>query len=128
MVEAENPRVLFVEDDGAIKGAMSEVLRDSGFEVIEAWDVAEALERLTGTDAIDIVFTDVRLPGKMDGIDLALHVRQHHPEMPVLIVSGYADALTKRLELVDPPKKFIRKPYSLENVADILRTMLGRPI
>jgi YesN/AraC family two-component response regulator len=73
-------------------------------------------------DDIDVVFTDVRMLGIMDGIDVAARARELHPGIAVLVVSGYAARLWERLEALGPPAVFLSKPYSsLEIVNHIHR-------
>jgi CheY-like chemotaxis protein len=64
-------RVLLVEDEGLIRLLTAEVLHEEGFEVVEAWNGVEAIRLLDGPDGFDVLFTDVRMPGTLDGIDVA---------------------------------------------------------
>lgn len=116
-------RVLFVEDEGLIRLITEEYLNENGFEVIEAWNGEEAVKLLDSNRCFDVLFTDVRMPGNVDGFALAEHARHRYPRLPVLIVSGYAENLTGRLRLLDPPPVFLSKPYDLSDVAHTLRTM-----
>lgn len=116
-------RVLLVEDESLVRMATAEMLRDEGFEVTEAWNGDEAAGL---QDSFDVLFTDVQMPGALDGIDVAMQLRQHDPTLPVLIVSGYAADLTSRLGELHPPAVFIGKPYDLpEIVAALHRMTLG---
>ena len=90
-------RVLLVEDEALIRLVTAEMLRDEGFEVFEARDGDEARALLNDPDTFDVLFTDVRMPGTLDGIDLVLLVRRRHPTIPVLVVSGYAANIMHRL-------------------------------
>lgn len=78
-------RVLLVEDEGIICMMSAEALRDEGFDVTEACSGDDAAMLLDGHDVFDVLFTDVRMPGQLDGIDLALHARRQHPGLPVLV-------------------------------------------
>ena len=118
-------RVLLVEDEALIRLVTAEMLRDEGFEVFEARDGDEARTLLNDPDNFDVLFTDVRMPGTLDGIDLALHVRSQHPSLPVLVVSGYVANIMRRLSGLQPAAVFIRKPYSLVEVANVLRRLTG---
>ncbi len=119
-------RVLLVEDEGLIRLMTAEILRDEGFEVVEAWDGDEAARLLNKLDGFDVLFTDVRMPGTLDGIDVAVHARRRDPAIPVLVVSGYAAQLMSRLGVLDPPAVFISKPYDLEEIVDALKRLTGR--
>lgn len=114
------PRILLVEDEFLIRLTMVEFLQEAGFEVVEAWDVACAIEVLASGKTFQALFTDVRMPGALDGIDLAHHVRRQHPLMPILVVSGYASNLTQRLSDFHPRTAFISKPYRYKEVTEAL--------
>ena len=116
-------QILLVEDEGVIRLMTAEILRDEGFEVVEAWDGDEAARLLDGRDGFDVLFTDVRMPGTLDGIDVAVHARRRYPALPVLVVSGYAAQLMSRLGALEPAAVFISKPYDLDEVVDALRRL-----
>lgn len=118
-------RVLLVEDETLIRLVMAEVLRDEGFEVLEAQHGDEARALLDDPDDFDVLFTDVRMPGTLDGIDVALLARRRHPDLPVLVVSGYAAHLASRLGALQPAAAFVSKPYSLAEILDVLRRLTG---
>jgi DNA-binding response OmpR family regulator len=116
-------RVLLVEDEFMVREMAADTLKDEGFEVIEAATGDEAARLLVDPDAIDVVFTDVRMPGKMDGIDVAVHARELHPGIAVLVVSGFAPQLWERLEGLDPPAAFLSKPYRTQDVVSNIRRL-----
>ena len=109
-------RVLLVEDEGLIRLITTEALQEEGFDVVEARDADEAIHLLDGPDAFDVLFTDVRMPGCFDGINVAEHARRRYPTIPILVVSGYAVDLMKRLDALSPAAVFINKPYSLAHI------------
>ena len=104
----------------------ADFLRDEGFEVVEAWNADEAAELVREIDGFDVLFTDVRMPGTLDGVDLALRARRRFGAVPVLVVSGYAAQLVDRLGALEPPAVFISKPYNLGEIADALRRLTVR--
>lgn len=114
-------RVLLVEDEGVIRMTVAEFLQEEEFDVVEARDGDEAVKLLKDPGHLDVLFTDVRMPGTLDGIDLAFQVRRLHPAMPILVASGYALHLKGRLDCLVPCAVFISKPYSLSQVAETLR-------
>lgn len=89
IVEDRKPSLLIVEDEAMIRLALSDYLQDCGFTVLDVTNAAEALAVLqAGTFAVDLVLTDVRMPGEMDGFGLARWIREHRPGLPVLITTG----------------------------------------
>lgn len=120
-------RILLVEDEGLIRMVTADYLRDEGFEVVEAWDGDEAARLLDASDRFDVLFTDVRMPGVLDGVDVAVRARRRHPKLPVLVVSGYAARLASRLGALQPPAVFMNKPYALREIVDALGRLTGRP-
>jgi two-component system, response regulator PdtaR len=101
--------ILVAEDEVLIRHDTSDYLRTHGYDVIEANSATEAIQVLNSPATIALVFTDVRMPGTIDGIDLARYVRNHHPEIPVLITSGHILAS----ELSESAGPFFSKPYDL---------------
>ena len=114
-------RVLLVEDEGLLRMVTADSLEGEGFAVVEARDGEEAVRLLNCAEAVDIILTDVQMPGSLDGIDVATHARQLYPMIPVLVVSGYAPRLMSRLTAFDPAAVFISKPYSMAEITDAVR-------
>ena len=110
-------RVLYVEDDPAVAEATMELLANLGCETTLACDAQEALRH--PLDRFDLVFSDVVMPGSMDGIGLARHIRAQRPGMPVLLASGYVVA-PERLHGLSI--SVLAKPYTQEE----LRRALAR--
>jgi CheY-like chemotaxis protein len=122
MTHSSPIKVLYVEDDEVVRMVAAEALRDAGFDVIEAQTADEAILLLADPDHVSVLFTDISLPGTMDGIDLAHETRQAHPNMPVLVASGYAEQIHERLGDLSPPAKFMSKPFSLDKM---IKTVQG---
>ncbi len=127
MTTALQTKVLLVEDEGIIRMVMTDFLEDEGYDVMEAWNGDEAVRLLNERAHFHILFTDVQMPGSRDGVDVAIHARRLYPQLPVLVVSGYALALMNRLSVLDPAARFLSKPYKLGEVADTLREMTPTP-
>src|ERR1700722_11897110 len=81
--------VLIVEDEMMVRMPIAEYLRDCGYNVVEAGNASEAIAVMKAGDAVNLVFSDIRMPGKMDGFGLAEWFRSHYPNVPVLLTSGY---------------------------------------
>jgi DNA-binding NtrC family response regulator len=111
------PSVLIAEDEVIIRFALSDCLVDRGFKVFEVGSATEAIDVLEAEPDIDLVFSDIRMPGPLNGIDLAKWVHAHRPGLAVVLTSGDA----RRTELVSnipPEEPFIAKPYDVQSVAD----------
>jgi DNA-binding NtrC family response regulator len=121
------PTILVVDDEAFVRLSLSDFLQQCGFGVIEAGTADEALGVIASqADEIDLVITDVRMPGQLDGLGLAQWARANKPELPVIICSGE----TKKTEItqtlrVDVP--FFKKPYDLRQVvAEIWQTLSAK--
>jgi len=113
----EGPAVLIAEDELLIRFALSDCLAERGLRVFEASSATEAIDVLEAEPEIELVFTDIRMPGVMNGIDLANWVHAHRPGLAVVLTSGDA----RKAELaakINPEEPFIAKPYDLQSVAD----------
>ena len=110
--------VLVVEDQVLLLMATAADLRCAGFVVVEASSADEALEQLRCNPSIRAVFTDVQMPGTMDGLELARTVHARWPAIKVVISSGNAQFGIGDLTVGD---RFVRKPYRAENVISALR-------
>lgn len=121
--DAEPKRViLIVEDDVMMRSLAADYLRNSDFMVLEAANAAEAMTILSSNIEIDLVFSDVMMPGTMNGFDLARWIHQHHDNVHVLLTSGAGAVVNNPDAFAREP--FMRKPYSPEEVEQRIRTML----
>lgn len=117
--------VLVVEDETMVRMPVAEFLRDCGYRVVEAGNAGEAIAAMAAEVPVSLVFTDIRMPGTMDGFGLAEWVRTHHPGIPVLLTSGYNGG--RSLSSVSiPGERFIEKPYSQALVAQRIAALLYR--
>jgi DNA-binding NtrC family response regulator len=116
-------RILVVEDELLIRLLVSDELRNEGYEVIEAVDADEALIILRSLVRIDLVISDVRMPGSLDGLGLLAVVREAFPALPVIITSGH---LESRLAIADGAARFLAKPYGMNAVVDAVQTELAK--
>lgn len=113
--------ILVVEDEVLIRLHVSDCLRDAGFEVLEATDVARALELLESNSSIDLVLTDVTLPGDLDGFALVEWIRVHRPGLPAILTSGKVSEASAGCQ--DVP--FFAKPCDYGKVAEHIRSLLA---
>jgi CheY-like chemotaxis protein len=112
------PLVLVVEDDAFLRSLTAEYLEDCDFSVLQAETADEAVQLLRANGQIDAVFSDVQLPGSMDGIDLAEWIGRELPRVKVLLTSGRV----ARDQVGDWP--LLAKPYRLGELEGQLRAFL----
>jgi CheY-like chemotaxis protein len=120
--EADNPTTIIVaEDDRLLRLIAVEFLTDAGFSVIEATHAKDAMGVLeVQFEEIHILFTDIHMPGEMDGLALAHHVKRNWPQISLLITSG--DLLPDQKDLPEG-SKFLRKPYHHDHVINHVRSL-----
>lgn len=112
--------VLVVEDDVLIRLTIADRLREGGFAVIEVSNADEAVAILRSQVAVDLVLTDVRMPGSMDGIALARLVRETRPELKLVVTSGNAASFDRGVA-----DAFFGKPYDLDKVVGCIEGLLS---
>lgn len=117
--------VLLVEDEALISMMVSDALSEVGFEVHEAATADEALRYIGSGGALDVLFTDINLPGSMSGTELAQVARTLKPDLPVVYASGRyrGDDLPGRV----PHSVFVAKPYDPQRLCALLATLTARP-
>jgi CheY-like chemotaxis protein len=115
--------VLLVEDEVMISNLVADCLIESGFSVREAATADEALRYIKSGADVDVLFTDINLPGGMNGAELAERARELRPEMPIVYVSGRYK-LSEISPLV-PRSLFIAKPYDPEDICALLTRLTG---
>jgi signal transduction histidine kinase/CheY-like chemotaxis protein len=110
--------VLLVEDDDEVAALVEEMLDQLGYQVIRAATAAAALGALANGRRIDLVFSDIMMPGGMNGVDLAREIRRRRRDLPVLLPSGYAESVKNRTSA--EKVHVLRKPYRLDELAAAL--------
>jgi len=116
--DGSDRQVLLVEDDVEVAALTREMLSHLGFNVIHAASPAAALGALADARNIDIVFSDIMMPGGMSGIELAREIRRRRPGLPIVLTTGYSETTA---EMSNAEFRLLLKPYSLEALADALR-------
>jgi CheY-like chemotaxis protein len=120
--KTQRPVVLIVEDEFLLRMDAVDMIAAGGFEAIEAANADEAIEILEARRDIAVVFTDIQMPGSMDGLKLARAVRGRWPPIKIVATSGQID-----VKPADLPEggQFLPKPYSPIQVTGMLREMTG---
>jgi PAS domain S-box-containing protein len=121
----EGERVLVVEDEEAVRMLVIDVLRELGYSTLEAEDAKSALRVLQRGERIDLLVTDVGLPG-MNGRQLAEVARQHRSGLQVLFITGYAPDAQVRSDFLDSGMDMLAKPFSVDELALSVRTMIEK--
>jgi CheY-like chemotaxis protein len=116
--------VLIVEDQDELRAFAAEALNELGYRVLEARDAPGALKRVETESDIDLLFTDVVLPGGMNGRALAEEVVRRSPQTVVLFTTGYARNAIVHQGRLDPRVNLIGKPFSYTQLADKVRRLL----
>jgi PAS domain S-box-containing protein len=120
---AQRMVALLVEDQPDVLETVQRQLLALGFKVIVAADAARAMDHITANSIIDLLFSDVAIPGPIDGTQLASIARQRHPEVRVLLTSGYLDHTVPRAVELAPDIEFLQKPYSRVELTERLANM-----
>jgi len=116
--------VLVVEDDPAVRMLVAEILGELGYGAIEVSDSRAALPVLTGPQRIDLLITDVGLPGAMNGRQLAEEARRLRPGLKTLFITAYAEGAASRGRFLEPGMELVPKPFTLELLASKIRAMI----
>jgi PAS domain S-box-containing protein len=122
--EGRGQSVLLVEDDPSVRMMVRELLNELQYEVHEAPNADAALPILTSRCAIDLMLSDVGLPG-MNGRQLAEIARRHRPALPILFLTGYAEDAARRQEFLGNGMAMMTKPFSLEALAGKIDEMIA---
>ena len=123
--QGEGQRVLVVEDDPSVRLLIRDVLEEVGYTAIEASDGSSAVPILASGTAIDLMISDVGLPG-MNGRQLAETARAHRPDLPILFVTGYAENAAIRSGFLGTNMSMITKPFSLDDLGQKIDEILAR--
>jgi CheY-like chemotaxis protein len=112
--------ILVVEDDAIVRAMAVDALEEEGFEVLEAPSADDAATLLESRGDIGVVFTDITMPGTLNGFDLARLIRSTYPHVHVVVSSG---ALPPGFSGEAPDAHFVPKPYCMTDVVRIIRGM-----
>jgi CheY-like chemotaxis protein len=116
------PVVLIVEDELLVRLDAVEVIEADGFEVVEAKNADDAIAILEQRNDIGLIFTDIDMPGSMDGLKLAHFVKDRWPPIKIIATSGHA-----KISANDLPEggRFMPKPYKATEVADVIHELIS---
>jgi DNA-binding NtrC family response regulator len=122
-----NITILIVEDDNAVRDLAVEMFTSEGFRVLEALNAKSGMEQFEQHPEIDLVFSDLILPGGVTGMELTKQILELRPGTPIILATGYLDkgaaieANTVAMENI----AHVAKPYDIEAIPDMVRMMVG---
>ena len=122
IMQNEKAVVLVVEDTALIRMDALDLVSTAGYEALEACNADEAIVILESRDDIDLMFTDVQMPGSMDGLRLSHYVHEHWPPVKIILASGMEIPEENRLPV---GSRFFSKPYSDTTITDAMARMLS---
>jgi CheY-like chemotaxis protein len=118
-MQVDERRVLVIEDEVLIRIAIAEHLRAAGLSVIETVNADEAWSYLKSGGRVDLIFSDIAMPGTMDGLALAKRVKEKFPEIPIVLTSGNAQYAADNIIA-----RFLPKPYSFDGAVKFVLATL----
>ena len=124
-IRGGHERILVVEDDPMVRDFAVRRLERLGYAVVTADSGQQALDVLIAGKAVDLLFTDVIMPGGLDGAQLADRARRLRPDLPILFTSGYTENAAILHGRLDPGRQLLQKPYRTADLAGKLRQMLS---
>jgi signal transduction histidine kinase/HAMP domain-containing protein len=117
-------RILLVDDNEAVRKTAARQLHDLGYDVIEAASGPEALQALQAGSRIDLLFSDIVMPGGLSGFDLANRAAELYPDLKVLLVTGFAEAAVRNVNAPSQNIALMSKPYRRHELAERIRALL----
>ena len=125
-LQGGNETILVVEDDEDVRATSVSTLQDLGYRVLEAGDALSAWQLVESGQAVDVLFTDVVMPGPLKSTELASKAMARLPELAVLFTSGYTENAIVHGGRLDSGVELLPKPYSREALANKIRNMLQK--
>jgi CheY-like chemotaxis protein len=123
MTDSSRGVVLVVEDEPLVRAIIVSELEDAGFDVVEAADGETAMAFLASARPVSLLFTDIRMPGAVDGWRLAEEARKLHPGLPVIYATGFSEEQPR----IVPGGRLFRKPYRADAILGVMRELGVRP-
>ena len=120
----KSERILLVEDNEHLREIPVKFLSKQGYEVVEARSGKQAIEHLKDGQSFDLLFTDIVMPGGMNGVEVADEAKRIQPGIKVLYTSGYAEYAIVHNGILDSGVILLNKPYSREELLDKVRAIL----
>jgi len=119
-------RILIVEDDDLVREIPVTILRDHGYEIVEAQNGVEAINLLQSEKPFSLLFTDVILPGNINGADIAATAKKKYPNIKIIFTTGYSQDVLMKDGTIEQGTTIINKPYARNELLDIIRSKLDQ--
>lgn len=120
--------VLLVEDEELVRRYSTRILQDAGYNVLAVDNAVEAMKVLNKAPEIQLLFTDIVMPGGMTGVELAIKARSLYPSLPVIYTSGHNNNAALRQGSLAPHEHYIAKPYRREDLLALIAEVVNRPL
>lgn len=117
--------ILLVEDDELVREHVRCLLLDLGYKVTSAANARECLNIISKLEGVDLLFSDIVMPGGISGTQLARQVRDMFPKLPILLTSGYAEDVLHDLKSTNGQIELLRKPYRRNDLVQALQALLN---
>jgi PAS domain S-box-containing protein len=121
---AQRPMVCIVDDSAEVAEVTAALFEQLGYDTIYRDSAEAALQLLADGSTIDMVFTDIVMPGAIDGVGLANEVQSRYPDLPVILTTGYSDAA----QAAPPNLPILRKPFDVETLRNFMQDLMNRSI
>jgi CheY-like chemotaxis protein len=118
--------ILVVEDEEAVRAATVDMLSTLGYKVLSSADAEQATHLIDGGVHIDLLFTDVMMPGRVSSLELSELVREKLPQAQILFTSGYAEGVLSHDGKLPPGVNLLQKPYTVETLSSRIRHLLRK--
>lgn len=118
MTGESKPQVLIVDDEPLIRLSAINVARDAGYDTLAASSYEQAMGMLDSNAGVGILFTDIRMPGNQDGLELARKVQERWPHIGVIVTSGHLRGIEEEGRMI-----FLSKPYSPDELTSALHQL-----
>ena len=117
--------ILAVDDNSLVRATIVNQLLNLGYKVLEATDAADALKLLDGAEKIDLLFTDIIMPGGLNGKELAIKAKAMRSNLKVLFTSGFPDTSLSNGPMLDDGDVLLSKPYRRHDLGNAIHQMLA---
>ncbi len=121
---AEQSKILVVDDSQELTEVIHEYMETCGFTVETTTESQDAL-RLIAANGYDVIISDIHMPG-MDGLELMGLIKNRHPDLPVVLITGYSISEARKIAMEKGADAFVAKPFHMKEILDVVTDILNR--